>query len=306
MPRRAARARPETNAIGVARISGHGVATTSTARAATGEPDTTQPSAGDGERDRQEDHGGAVGEARRTRAVGFGLLHEVHDPRVVEAAAARSATTSIGSPDDARAAANLVAGGAARRQWLSRQRSLVEHRRARSTRRAVDRDDLAREDAQAIAGAHLGRRHVDEPLALVPMRHGRSAPTSAGQLAPGTPECALFEQLAAREHQRDDEPRLELSQQQRAGDGKQRDHVGAQLTVQHAPHDRQGERNDDRDQDDGPEHVCRVAMRRSTRSTSPAARARPMVTGTRTAAHGTILRAHAPAGIGALPAGRDA
>ena len=38
IPRRAARETPETSATGAARMSGHGVATTSTARARTGSP----------------------------------------------------------------------------------------------------------------------------------------------------------------------------------------------------------------------------------------------------------------------------
>ena len=44
-PARAARATPEISAIGAARMSGHGVATTSTATARTASPDTSQPTA---------------------------------------------------------------------------------------------------------------------------------------------------------------------------------------------------------------------------------------------------------------------
>ena len=46
-PLRAARERPETSAIGAARISGHGVATTTTASARTGSPLIAQASAGE-------------------------------------------------------------------------------------------------------------------------------------------------------------------------------------------------------------------------------------------------------------------
>ncbi len=42
IPRRAARERPESSATGAARISGHGVATTSTASARTGSPLSAQ------------------------------------------------------------------------------------------------------------------------------------------------------------------------------------------------------------------------------------------------------------------------
>ena len=44
-PARAARERPEISAIGAARISGHGVATTKTASARTGSPETAQATA---------------------------------------------------------------------------------------------------------------------------------------------------------------------------------------------------------------------------------------------------------------------
>ena len=42
IPRRAAREMPATTAMGTARISGHGVATTSTASARTGSPEKSQ------------------------------------------------------------------------------------------------------------------------------------------------------------------------------------------------------------------------------------------------------------------------
>ena len=47
MPRRAAREMPEMSAIGAARINGHGVATTTTARARTGSPLTSHAIPGD-------------------------------------------------------------------------------------------------------------------------------------------------------------------------------------------------------------------------------------------------------------------
>ena len=63
MPRRAVRETPATIAIGTASRSGHGVATTSTARARTGSPDSDPGSARDqyGQRDKR--RGVAVGES---------------------------------------------------------------------------------------------------------------------------------------------------------------------------------------------------------------------------------------------------
>ena len=189
--------------------------------------------------------------------IGFGLLHEVHDARERRSRRWPQRAYLDGPPDDARAAPDLVAGGAAHGQRLTGQRGLVQHPLA-FDEATVDRHDLAGQHDQAIAGPHLPGRHIDEPARVAPVRHGRSAPRKRRQLAPRTPEGALFEQLAAREHQRHDESRREFTQRERAGNGKERDHVGAELTVQHPPHDGERERHDHGDQHDGPEHVGRV------------------------------------------------
>ena len=178
MPRRAARASPETNAIGVARISGHGVATTRTASAATGEPETTQPSAGDGERDRQEDDRGAVGEARRARAVGLGLLHEVHDARVGRRRRRAQRTTSIASPTTLAPLRISSPGVAAHGQRLAGQGGLVEHRLA--ARRACSRPGTISpaRTQQAVAGR--ARRPPERRRAARP-RAGARRPARAAR-----------------------------------------------------------------------------------------------------------------------------
>ena len=81
-PARAARDTPAMNAIGAARISGHGVATTSTATARTGSPLDDPRGAGDEQRDRQEDRRVAVGEPDEGRLLRLGLANEPDEGRV--------------------------------------------------------------------------------------------------------------------------------------------------------------------------------------------------------------------------------
>ena len=82
IPRLAAREMPATIAIGTARINGHGVATTSTDSARTGSPVDRHATAGDHERDRDEDQRVPVGEPHGRRPLPLRLLHEPHDPGV--------------------------------------------------------------------------------------------------------------------------------------------------------------------------------------------------------------------------------
>ena len=201
--------------MGVARISGHGVATTSTASAATGEPEMTQPSPATasviGRKTTAARSASRAVRGRSASACSTRCTMRAY----VDAAAGAQRDDLDRLADDARAAADLVAGVATRRQGLAGQRSLVEHCAA-AQERAVDRDDLAREHA---AG---DRRRPPRPPArrrAGPPRGGARRPGARGergQLAPGAPERALVEQLAAREHQRDDQPRLELAEEQRA------------------------------------------------------------------------------------------
>ena len=79
---RAARDTPEMSAIGAARISGHGVATTSTASARTGSPDTAQATPATSAVTRQEDDRVPVGHAHERRRCVSGLSHEPDDRRV--------------------------------------------------------------------------------------------------------------------------------------------------------------------------------------------------------------------------------
>ena len=131
MPRRAAWATPAMKATGAARISGHGVAATSTARLRIRSPDTSQASARDRQRHRQEHQRIAVGQPHERRLRGLRRSHQPHDAgigalpgdrgrghleclagieRAAAAAAPRALTTGIGSPVSADSS---IIGGAA-------------------------------------------------------------------------------------------------------------------------------------------------------------------------------------------------
>ena len=70
---------PELNAIGAARINGHGVATTKTASARTGSPETAHAETGDQSSDRQEDGGVAIGDPDEGRSLAARLLDQPHE-----------------------------------------------------------------------------------------------------------------------------------------------------------------------------------------------------------------------------------
>ena len=139
IPRRAARASPETNAIGVARISGHGVATTSTASAASGVPETTQPSpATTSVMGRKTTAARSASRAVRG-LVRLGPLDKAHDARVRRRRRRTQRRCVDRLARDARPAANLVSGITQHGERLSGQGSLVEHRPG-ARERAVDRE----------------------------------------------------------------------------------------------------------------------------------------------------------------------
>ena len=99
---------------------------------------------------------------------------------------------------------------------------------------AVHRHDLAGEDQQGITCDYLRCRHVGDGLAAAQVGHGRRTRRERGEFAPGAPEGALVEQLAAREHQRNNEARKQFAQQQRTHHREQRDDVRTQLAVQYS------------------------------------------------------------------------
>ena len=240
-------------------MSGHGVATTSTASADTGDPETAHPRPATASVIGKKTTAGSIGDPGGRRPVGLGPLDELHDARVRRRRCRPQRRSVDRLSDDARPAADLVAGLTENRQWLSRQRGFLEHG-TRTGQRAVDRDDLAGQHAQRITGRHIARRDVDETAVLIAMCHHRSALRQSGELATGAAECPLVEQFATRQHQRDDQARRILAKDQRARDRQERDDIRTELPAQHATDDRDRERHDHGNERPRPEGICRVGF----------------------------------------------
>ena len=229
-PARAARESPETSAIGAARISGHGVATTTTASARTGSPLSAQARPGDDQRDRQEEAGVAVGHAHERRALALRLLDEPHE-RGVRALGGGA----IGAHVERRAGV----GGAAQhrhaaaqrdRQRLAAERARVDDRLGADDR-AVDRDHLAGAHEHDVARHDRVDRHLRERVVDAQLRDPRRTLDQPRQLAPGAAGRRRLERRAAGEHQPDHRSGELLAERQRADHRHERDRVDAEVAV---------------------------------------------------------------------------
>ena len=152
-PARAARERPETSAIGAARISGHGVATTTTASARSGSPLIAQASPATRMRGRQEEPGVAIGHPHERRALRLRLLDQPHERRV-RAVARRPVGADV--ERGARVCRSAQHGHPLPQrlgQRLAAERARVNDRLA-ADHGAVDRDDLAGAHQHHVAGLH--------------------------------------------------------------------------------------------------------------------------------------------------------
>ena len=148
----------------------------------------------------------------------------------------------------------------------------------------------------------IGRRHVDQPIPLMAMGDGGARSTSAVSSRRARRNARSSSSSPPESMSATTRTCLELSQQQRSRDREQRDHIGAQLPAQHSPHDRHGKRNDDRDQDGGPENVCGVAMAGNAQHESHR-QGETDGHGNDDGTHGNILRAHAPRASDLPPVG---
>ena len=193
MPRLAAREIPATIAIGAARISGHGVATTSTASARTGSPLRRPRGAGDRERDRDEDQrrsgrpGGRTGAFSRLRRLAPGG----RCPRRCSRPRSRSRAGRTPAPAFTAPARTWSPRGRSTGPRLAGERRLVEHGASR-LEHAVDRarprpsspaagrrgatssigDRLERAVLVAVGGARRAREERRQ-LAVRPARRRR-------------------------------------------------------------------------------------------------------------------------------------
>ena len=266
IPRRAAREIPATTAMGTARISGHGVATTSTRQ----RPDGVAGEQPGGARDRQrhgdEDHGVPVGHSHERRLLLLRLLDQAHDTRVRALGGSGHGSEVDGRSRVHRSGSDRISFGPLGRAGLAGERRLVEH--AGRHQHAVDRDDLAGLHEQAVARPHVVDRADDQLAILVSRDHLGSAIEEGGELAVGPSVRVGLKRLAAGEHQRDHGTGQVLAERQRAGHGQQGDQVDACLAPDQTHHRLPGERHQPDRRGHGPHGVGRVVGPRPPRDAS--------------------------------------
>ena len=154
IPARAARESPATNAIGAARMSGQGVATTITASPRVESPDASQAMHRDGEREGQEVRRVAVGEACEVGSIRLGGLDEANDGRVGAVGRRRGDAKVERVAGVGRSGADAPVRRDRDGQRLSGQRGLVENGLAADDD-AVRGHDLARAHRDDVAGPEL-------------------------------------------------------------------------------------------------------------------------------------------------------
>ena len=180
MPRLAARDSPATSATGTARISGQGVATTSTATARTGSPVSPQAAPASATVTARNRQRVAVGQPRHRRARMLRRLHQPDDAGIGALVGAVRGQHVEGVADIGRAAEHGVAGLEPDRQRLAGERRLIEHRHALG-HRAVHRHHIAAAHQQPVAGHdELERDLVERAVAMAHRRarHARQAARS--------------------------------------------------------------------------------------------------------------------------------
>ena len=231
-PARAARETPEINATGAARISGHGVATTNTARARTGSPEIAQASAATSAVNGQEDDRVAVGKAHERRLLGLHLPHQPYEGGVGALA------TRAGPPAASKASPAFVVPLRTTppreyddRQRLSGQRRLVDGR-VPGDDDAVDGNDFTRPHEDDVPDRHVVDRYLGNRALPPHVGDARSALDERRQLAARAAARPILEPVATGEHQRDNGSRGVLPEREGARHGDERDRVDADVASQ--------------------------------------------------------------------------
>ena len=274
IPRRAARETPESRATGAARISGHGVATTSTARARTGSPlerprGPRRPARVTGRKM------AAYRSAMRTKGArsASAVAHQPHQAGV--GALRRRPRWRAGRTRPPRWPHRCGRRAARARdgQGLPRQRGLVEHRLAASTAPSTGTTSPGADDDD-VAGAHAVHGHLLDGARAPPVGDRGRPGEQRGQLAPGPPARRRLERGAPGEHEGDDGGGQVLADRERGHDGEQRDDVHAHSAAPRGPARRDGQQ---RERDGAVRRPRRVARRRRaprTCATAPATQRR--------------------------------
>ena len=143
---------PDMIAIGAARSSGQGVATTSTATARTGSAVHHHDAPASEERQRDEGDGDPVRHPHKWGRRRLGLRDEADDARIRRLRRRRRSDQLHGASRIDHTRADNVAWYALDRQRLARQRRLIEHGRGQQA--TIDGNDLTGADQQPIPRYH--------------------------------------------------------------------------------------------------------------------------------------------------------
>ena len=150
MPRRADWATPAMKATGAARMSGHGVAATNTARLRMRSPEISQATKATASVNRQEHQRVAVGKPHEWRLGGLRRGHKAHDARIGAFAGRRRSGHFEGLAGVQRAAEGGGSSGLDHWDRFAGQRQFIDRRRVRCDD-AVDRNDFAGPHQKPVA-----------------------------------------------------------------------------------------------------------------------------------------------------------
>ena len=201
-------------AIGAARMSGHGVATTKTASARTGSPEIAHAMPATDSRDGEEDRGVAVREPHEGRPLLLGLLDQTDECGVGAFCGGPDGADLESTARTCGAASHLAALVDGDGEWFAGKRRLVDDRLV-GLDHAVDRDDLPRSHEHVIADLDVIDRNFVYAVCSPDERDARSSLHQSGQFALGAAIRCLLERVAAGEHERDDRTRQVFAQRER-------------------------------------------------------------------------------------------
>jgi hypothetical protein len=197
----------------------------------------------DGEREREEDGCVAVREPGEPGAVALCGAHEPDDRRIGAFRRGTGDSHVERVPGVRGARADVLARRGRDGQRLTGERRLVDHR-VRAGDDAVRRYDLAGTDDDDVAGNELLDRYLLDPAGAVTMRDARRALDEQVELPAGPARRPGLERSATGHHQGDDRARQLLPEDERTGDGDERDRVDSDVSLREAAERVDGQGNE--------------------------------------------------------------
>ena len=142
------------------------------------------------------------------------------------------------------------------REWLPRQRRLVDHGPL-ALYRSIDRDDLAGANHDPVSDRDLPDRDFLDLLVLAAVGDPRSALEQRRELASCAPASGGLEGIPAAKHQGDHRASQVFAECQRTDHRHQCDRVDAHVSVHQGPQHRPGQRDQRQDDRRRPNQVAR-------------------------------------------------